>query len=111
MTMQHWPDRLWIVRHGESAGNVARDAAYASGLAVIDIAERDVDVPLSALGERQARALGDWFAARRQEERPSAVLTSTYLRARQTAQSIRDAGGVADDAPTVIDERLREKEF
>src|SRR5690606_11574322 len=22
-----WPDRLWIVRHGQSAGNVARDRA------------------------------------------------------------------------------------
>lgn len=42
---QRWPDTLWIVRHGESAGNVARDEAYAAGLAMIDIAERDVDVP------------------------------------------------------------------
>jgi len=24
---QRWPGRLWIVRHGESAGNIARDAA------------------------------------------------------------------------------------
>ena len=111
MTTQQWPDRLWIVRHGESAGNIARDAAYASGLAVIDIAERDVDVPLSDLGERQSRVLGDWFGALGEGERPTAVLTSTYLRARQTAQSIRDAGGVAHAAPTVIDERLREKEF
>ncbi|MFL5607470.1 MAG: histidine phosphatase family protein, partial [Gemmatimonadaceae bacterium] len=29
---QRWPDRLWIVRHGESAGNVARDAAMTAGL-------------------------------------------------------------------------------
>ena len=111
MTTQQWPDRLWIVRHGESAGNVARDAAYASGLAVIDIAERDVDVPLSALGERQARALGEWFAVQPDDEQPTAVLTSPYLRARETATALRDAGGVAHDAPTVIDERLREKEF
>jgi 2,3-bisphosphoglycerate-dependent phosphoglycerate mutase len=111
MTTQQWPDRLWIVRHGESAGNVARDAAYASGLAVIDIAERDVDVPLSALGERQSRALGDWFGSKAEAERPTTVLTSTYLRARQTADSIRQAGGVANDRPSVVDERLREKEF
>ena len=58
---QKWPDRLWLVRHGESAGNVARDAAEAAGHPVIDIPTRDADVPLSALGERQARALGDWF--------------------------------------------------
>ena len=28
-----WPGRLWIVRHGESAGNFARDAAESGGLA------------------------------------------------------------------------------
>jgi hypothetical protein len=53
-----WPIKLWVVRHGESAGNVARDAAHAAGVAVIDIETRDVDVPLSQLGERQAAALG-----------------------------------------------------
>ena len=60
---QNWPARLWVVRHGESAGNVARDAAHAAGLPHIDIAHRDVDVPLSPLGEEQSRALGRWFAA------------------------------------------------
>ena len=25
---QPWPDRLWLVRHGQSQGNVARDAAH-----------------------------------------------------------------------------------
>jgi len=108
---QRWPDALWIVRHGESAGNVARDAAYASGLLVIDIAERDVDVPLSARGEEQATALGDWFAKHPADERPTMVLTSTYLRARQTAAAVVSAGGVARGATTLIDERLREKEF
>ena len=83
--MQRWPDRLWIVRHGESAGNVARNAAQAAGLALIDIAERDVDVPLSALGQRQAEALGHWFAAMPDAERPDVVLTSPYLRARRTS--------------------------
>jgi hypothetical protein len=29
MTLE-WPERLWIVRHGQSAGNVARDQATAS---------------------------------------------------------------------------------
>src|SRR5438874_11122860 len=70
---QKWPQTLWIVRHGQSAGNVARDAAEAAGLRVIDIAERDVDVPLSALGERQARALGEWFGAMPAELQPDVV--------------------------------------
>ena len=56
---QKWPQTLWIVRHGQSAGNVARDAAELGGLAAIEIAHRDVDVPLSPLGEQQAEALGD----------------------------------------------------
>ena len=105
-----WPQRLWIVRHGESAGNVAREAADAAGLPVIDIATRDVDVPLSPLGEEQSRVLGRWFAA--QPERPDVVLTSPYVRARRTAELIHEAGGV-DPAPSafIVDERLREKEF
>lgn len=109
---QSWPDRLWIVRHGESAGNVARREAYASGLARIELAERDVDVPLSPLGEDQACALGRWFAAMPENERPEVVITSPYLRARATAAQIRTCGGVSPDLPEFIsDERLREKEF
>jgi broad specificity phosphatase PhoE len=111
-TKERWPERLWIVRHGESAGNVARDAAHAAGLADIAIELRDVDVPLSALGERQAEALGRWFAELRSEDRPSVVLSSPYLRAQQTSEIILRAAGEADRALTIIhDERLREKEF
>ena len=54
-----WPDRLWIVRHGQSAGNVARDAAELAGASMIEITTRDADTPLSELGVQQARALGD----------------------------------------------------
>ena len=109
---QRWPERLWIVRHGESAGNVARDAARAAGLAVIDIADRDADVPLSPLGERQATALGHWFAAAPEAERPNVVLTSPYLRARQTAALVQEAGRLpVEPADFVVDERLREREF
>ena len=109
---QRWPERLWIVRHGESAGNVARDAAHAARLARIDIQHRDVDVPLSPLGEQQAASLGRWFAAMPAGERPDVLLVSPYLRARQTAEAIVGTGGLAPDAaPPVADERLREKEF
>jgi broad specificity phosphatase PhoE len=107
-----WPEQLWIVRHGESAGNVARDLADAAGLGRIDIAERDVDVPLSLLGEKQACALGRWFGEMPEAERPEVVLTSPYLRARTTADIVGDCGGFSAHArrPTP-DERLREKEF
>jgi broad specificity phosphatase PhoE len=60
---QKWPQEIWLVRHGQSAGNVARDAAEAAAGLRVDIAERDVDVPLSELGMRQSQALGAWFAA------------------------------------------------
>lgn len=109
---QKWPDVLWIVRHGESAGNVARDAAVAAGLPVIDIAQRDVDVPLSALGERQAAALGRWFGELPPAQCPTVVLTSPYVRARHTAELLLNAARLdPDDLSFVVDERLREKEF
>lgn len=109
---QKWPDVLWLVRHGESAGNVARDAAEAAGLALIDIETRDVDVPLSPLGEQQATALGKWFQQLPPEERPTVVLTSPYLRARETARLTLEMAGIARAEVTFMtDERLREKEF
>lgn len=110
---QRWPSRLWLVRHGESAGNVARDAAHAGGLGQIDIDHRDVDVPLSSLGEQQSRALGRWFAALPPDDRPNVVLTSPYIRARLTGDIVRDEGGLAlrRDEAFLHDERLREKEF
>lgn len=108
--MQHWPERLWIVRHGESAGNVAWSRAVQERAALIDIAGRDVDVPLSPLGVTQAAALGRWFATLG-DARPNTALVSPYARARATAQGIAAAGGIDQDPRCFhIDERLREKE-
>ncbi len=109
----NWPQTLWIVRHGESAGNVARDAAEAGGLPMIDLAWRDIDVPLSDLGHAQSRALGQWFARQEPEQQPEVILCSPYLRAQQTARAVAEhsqwLGGA--DAKLRLDERLREKEF
>jgi broad specificity phosphatase PhoE len=104
-----WPDRLYVIRHGESAGNVARDKAEAEQLERIDIATRDVDVPLSELGEEQAAALGRWIAAQPEDERPTVLWVSPYLRAQQTAEIALKTAGLS--LPTVVDERLREREF
>jgi 2,3-bisphosphoglycerate-dependent phosphoglycerate mutase len=109
---RRWPEVVWIVRHGQSAGNVASDLAHEAGHEEIAITGRDVDVPLSPLGEEQAAALGRWFAALPEAERPTVVLSSPYLRALRTAERIREAGGLAHpDTDIVADERLREKEF
>jgi probable phosphoglycerate mutase len=108
---QRWPKRLWIVRHGESAGNIARDAAHAAGLLDIDIKDRDVDVPLSDLGRRQSQSLGRWFADFALSDRPNVLLCSPYLRAQDTARLIAAVGGLSENRGIVLDERLREKEF
>jgi len=111
MSAPRWPTTLWIVRHGESAGNVARDEAHARGAERIKLSARDVDIALSLRGEMQARLLGESFAARSPDGRPEILLASPYLRAQETARAFRDSGGTAGDEPICIDERLREKEF
>lgn len=98
---QKWPEQIWIVRHGQSAGNVARDLAEAGGHHLIDIATRDVDVPLSSLGEQQAHALGVWFGEMPLAQRPNAILCSPYERARETADIIRRHAGL-DSNSTVL---------
>jgi broad specificity phosphatase PhoE len=109
---QKWPQTVWIVRHGQSAGNVARNAAEAAGLPLIDIMTRDMDTPLSDLGREQSLALGRWFGEMREAERPSVVLCSPYVRARETAGIVLETAGIDRDELTFnVDERLREKEF
>lgn len=104
-----WPDRLWVVRHGQSKGNVARDYAEANDINLIALEYRDADVPLSMLGLRQSRALGAWVRGLPEDRRPQVVLASPYIRARQTAQAVVDALGSCRHM--IVDERLREKEF
>jgi broad specificity phosphatase PhoE len=101
-----WPRRIILVRHAESIGNLARVTAEVNGEELIDIAERDMDVPLSATGERQARALGRWL---RTEGRPTAVYASPYVRAAETARLACEEADIVE--PLQYDERLREREF
>lgn len=105
-----WPSTLWVIRHGQSAGNAARDAADLAGLDRIALEHRDVDVPLSELGRQQARALGQWFSANI-PDLPDIILSSPYHRALETAEIFREAGGTRADLAICSDERLREKEF
>jgi broad specificity phosphatase PhoE len=102
--------KLYILRHGQSAGNVARDLAESEGQEMITLTHRDADVPLSALGRRQAEAAGDWLASLPEDERPNLIFSSPFVRAHQTAAVIAQALGIGEHA-IEVDERLREKEF
>ena len=105
-----WPSLLWVVRHGQSAGNVARDAAEAAGLETINLAWRDIDVPLSELGAAQSAALGEWFGQQPVDAQPQVILASPYVRAEQTARLISQHSRL-EHVTLRRDERLREKEF
>jgi broad specificity phosphatase PhoE len=104
-----WPEQLWLVRHGESEGNLANVRAHEQGADRLDISVNDVDVALSPHGERQAQALGGWLRDAPAQDRPTVALTSPYRRARQTLEQLLDAAALTD-LPTIVDERLRDRE-
>ncbi|GAA3231874.1 histidine phosphatase family protein [Actinocorallia longicatena] len=93
---------LTLIRHGESTGNVARELAMRSGAEIMDIPERDPDIPLSQRGVRQAQLLGRWLAA---QHPPDLVLSSPYLRALETVRTATGHPGIR------IDERLRDRDM
>jgi probable phosphoglycerate mutase len=106
------PERLWLVRHGQSTGNVAHAVAAAAESDLLELETRDMDVPLSVLGREQSSALGRWLAESGPAELPTAVLASPYLRAQQTARITLDAiGGVVAELPVQTDERLRDRDL
>ena len=106
------PDRLWVVRHGQSVANVAAAAAEAEDAERLVLSTRDMDAPLSPLGTAQAAALGRFLGSRPAELRPDVVLVSPYLRARQTARiALAAAGGDVAALAVHSDERLRDREM
>jgi probable phosphoglycerate mutase len=96
---------LILVRHGQSLANVAFAAADADGLMEVAVSGRDAEVPLTETGEEQAAALGRWLAALPAEHRPQVVITSPYLRARETWRIAAGASGLDLPEPTT-DDRL-----
>jgi len=103
------PEKLWLVRHGESLENVARHFAEANGNHDIIFPQRQSDVPLSDIGKKQAVQLGEWFAALPETDRPNGIYSSSFVRALETAELIAENGGL-DLPEIVVDERLRERE-
>lgn len=101
------PLELVLVRHGQSMGNEADDAARKAGADELDLEERDADVALSETGRTQADALAAWLATLDADRRPTCVITSPYLRASDTARiAVGDLG-----IDLEVDERLRERDL
>lgn len=100
-------EELWLVRHGESVGNIAATAAEAAGAHTIDLAIRDADVPLSETGIEQARALAAPLHGA--AELPQIAWLSPYVRAQQTFALSAENGPGIDRVLT--DERLRDREL
>ncbi|MYW01575.1 histidine phosphatase family protein [Streptomyces sp. SID3343] len=118
-TAPYGPAEIVAVRHGESTANAAFAAATAAaGLPHPDDAGppdlakvgRDADIALTALGEKQAAAVGRRLAIR--GETPDVVLVSPYRRARSTMRVIaREAARAGLLLPRPRrDERLRDRE-
>jgi len=101
------PQVVWLVRHGESMGNVADAAAQQAKAGRLELDVRDPDVPLSDTGRSQAEALGKWLAELPEDERPTAALSSPFKRALTTAELATANLGVR----VRTDERLRERDF
>jgi 2,3-bisphosphoglycerate-dependent phosphoglycerate mutase len=96
---------LILIRHGESAANVAFPQADAAGLLESGLTVRDAEVPLTEVGVRQAEAVGRWLAAQPAELAPQVVITSPYLRARETWRIAAETSGLELPAPST-DDRL-----
>lgn len=100
-------EELWLVRHGESVGNVAATGAEAAGAEVITLADRDADVPLSDTGIEQARALAAPLLAA--DDVAQIAWVSPYVRAQQTfALSVENGPAIER---VLTDERLRDREL
>ncbi|GAA3946326.1 histidine phosphatase family protein [Actinoplanes auranticolor] len=96
---------LILIRHGQSAANVAFPLANQRGLLESGLSGRDTDVELTELGVEQARAVGRWLATPAPGGLPEVVITSPYLRARETWRIAAETSGLSLPAPGT-DDRL-----
>lgn len=102
------PNKLWLVRHGQSTANLARHRSEKEKLLTIDFPEREMDVPLSKQGELESESIGKWFQT--QSETPTIIISSPYLRATETTRIILESANF-DNRKIILDERIREREL
>ena len=113
-----WPQILMIARHGYSKANKRKDDAKAAGIEPSwTERERDQDSPLTEIGHQQAFDLGVMTS---EIEFPEVIITSPYLRAKQTTNDVvcglqhamlRTRSRLIFNPKIVVDERIREIEF
>jgi broad specificity phosphatase PhoE len=101
------PQRLILVRHGHSVGNLADDRARESGAERLDLDARDADVELSDTGTQQADGVAEWVEREKALREAAVVISSPYRRAAETAR--RAVAGVG--LSVCFDERLRERDL
>ena len=105
-TISKWPSHLVIVRHAESERNIWKEIATAKGELVYGGQVRDMDVPLTPNGERQAVATGESLAVEHKFDR---VFVSPFKRTVETARLMIEQFPYAVEV--IEDERLREIDF
>ncbi len=103
------PKSLWLVRHGESLGNVARQFAEKTQAKFIESPCREPDVELSEFGKIQSAKLGKWFDS--QAKKPTVIYSSPYTRTSETTRILLETSDVLMNIPLKFDERLREREL
>ena len=104
-----WPSLLVVMRHAQSEANLHRERLDRadSPETHVHIATRDVDVPLTDEGRRQAGETGRDLSS--QFGPFDAVYVSPYRRTRDTAELV--VAALQPRPPCIIEERIREREF
>ena len=133
---QKWPDKIILIRHGESARNLRKEQLKRSApdIHVWTDEGRDQDTPLTERGILQAQAVGKYLALT--EPQLQTLFVSPYKRTRQTVEQIlkafssRTTSGPTTSGPTtssrtasgqtgrskgvprtIVEERIREIDF
>ncbi len=100
--------QIFLIRHGESLANCARQKAEAEHSPTIDFDGREQDVLLTERGKLQAEKAGEFFA--NQSNKPNMIFSSPYTRTRETTEILLNSANFKH-TQLVYDERLREREL